>query len=65
MTQIVGNPYEWLMQQLPGPADHSKLMLPKGHPCYGCGNAMAGMNCLLPCWKTGQWGPPRKDSEAL
>ena len=53
------SPYEWLMKQKPGPtSDYHRKGLPENHPCYGCGNAMALQPCLLPCWKTGTWGPP-------
>ena len=56
---FTNSPYEWLMKQKPGPSsDHSRKGLPENHPCYGCGTAMALRPCLLPCWKTGTWGPP-------
>ena len=53
------SPYERLMKELPGPsANFTQIGLPENHPCFGCGNAMALQPCLLPCWKTGNWGPP-------
>ena len=52
------SPYERLMKELPGPSTDHRKCLPENHPCFGCGNAMAMQPCLLPCWKTGTWGPP-------
>ena len=53
------SPYEWLMKQKPGPtSDFKKKGLPENHPCYGGSNVMALRPCLLPCWRTGKWGPP-------
>ena len=53
------SPFERLMKELPGSSTNFKQKgLPENHPCYGCGNAMALQPCLLPCWKTGKWGPP-------
>ena len=56
---FTNSPYERLMQEKPGPTtDFNRKGLPENHPCYGCGNATVFASCLLPCWKTGTWGPP-------
>lgn len=52
MTRFTDSPFEQMMTKKPeggGKNSRPSSVLPKDHPCYGCGNA--GQTCVGICQK--------------